>query len=59
MVGYRIFAFEEDSHIVGPPVIIECESDQEAIEAAKKMLDGKALEIWQLDRRVARLEPTS
>ena len=59
MIGYRIFAFDEDNHIVGVPVIIECEGDQEAIEAANQLLEGKALEIWQLDRRVARLEPTS
>ena len=58
MLAYRVFTFDEDTHIVGVPAIIECENDQAAIEAAKQLLNGKALEIWQLNRRVARLEPT-
>ena len=57
MTEYRIFAFDEDSHVVGVPAIIECEDDQAAIEATKTLLDGNALEIWNLNKQVARLEP--
>jgi hypothetical protein len=58
MIGYRIFTFDEDAHVVGVPVIVESENDQAAVEAAKQLLDGQAVEVWQLNRRVARLEPT-
>jgi hypothetical protein len=57
MSEYRIFAFDEDNHVVGVPAIIDCEDDQAAIEAAKKLLDGNALEIWNLKQQVARLKP--
>ena len=59
MTEYRIFAFDENNHVLGVPAIIECEDDQAAIEAAKKLLDGNALEIWNLQKQVARLEPPS
>ena len=59
MIGYRVFTFDEDTHVVGVPTIVEAENDQAAIEAAKQLLDGHALEVWQLNRRVARLEPNS
>jgi hypothetical protein len=56
MLTYRIYWLERD-HVIGPPMVIECPDDQAAIEAAKVMLDGKAIEVWEAARVVIRLEP--
>ncbi len=39
-------------------MIVECKDDQEALETAQQLLDGKAIEVWLLTRMIARLEPT-
>jgi hypothetical protein len=57
MPTYRLYTITPDEHIQAPPAVVECEDDQAAIERAKQLLDGRAIEVWQLDRRVTRLEP--
>jgi hypothetical protein len=37
-------------------VDLDCSDDEEAIEAAKKLIDGPGIELWQGDRKVIRLE---
>jgi hypothetical protein len=42
---------------VSRPNIIECENDEAAIEKAHQLLDGLAIEVWEKERKVGRLEP--
>jgi hypothetical protein len=64
MPTYRLYSFTPDRHGGEPPVTVECEDDEAAIERAKQLLDGQAIEIeiWQRDRlarsRPARLRST-
>jgi hypothetical protein len=44
-------------HIIQPPKLIEALNDQQAIEEARRIVDGHALEIWDEQRLVIRLEP--
>jgi hypothetical protein len=58
MPEYRIYAMSKDNRIAGPATEIICDSDDEAITAAKVSMDGLDLEIWQGGRVVIRLKPT-
>jgi hypothetical protein len=55
MPEYRIFALTNDNHVKDVPSVIVCRNDTEALEAAKKMLDGHDIEVWDGVRRVSRL----
>ena len=55
---YRIYAVSKDNRIAGPATEITCDSDDEAITAAKALLAGLDTEIWQGAGLVARLNPT-
>jgi hypothetical protein len=57
MPDYRIYAFDAQGHIAGPPRLIVCDTDQEAEQQARALLDGRVLEVWHLARQVARIEP--
>jgi hypothetical protein len=54
---YRAYFFGPDNHIVQPPKLIEALDDEQAIEAARRMVDGHALEVWDQQRLLIRLEP--
>lgn len=56
MLAYRIYSLKGE-HIAGPSMVVNCANDKEAIETAKKMLDKRALEVWESSRRVIRLDP--
>jgi hypothetical protein len=56
-MDYRIYKISPDNHIAGPPKVVECASDQEAVDIAKQKLNGLALEVWQGARTVIRLQP--
>ena len=58
MPGYRIYSFVDGHRIAGPSTEIECDSDEEAITAAKALLDNLDLEVWQEARIVIRLKAT-
>lgn len=58
MQAYRFYTLKNGNRIVAPPDVIECASDQEAIDEAKKSLDGFDVEIWQGARIVTRLRPS-
>jgi hypothetical protein len=45
-----------DGHIAGPPTVIDCADDQEAVQAAENLVDGHALEGWDSARFVVRIE---
>ena len=43
---YRAYVFGPDNHIIQPPKLIEAFGDEQAIETARRMVDGHALEVW-------------
>jgi hypothetical protein len=51
---YRAYLIEKDDrvHSYKP---VDAESDEEALEAAKQLVNGKDVEVWHLDRMVGRL----
>ena len=38
-------------------VVIVCDTDEQAIERAKRLLDGRDVEVWCADRLVTKLKP--
>jgi hypothetical protein len=52
---YRAFTIGADGHFVGFEPIV-CDDDAQAIERAKRLLDGRDIEIWCGDRLVTRLQ---
>lgn len=58
MPDYRIYRVDKDGHVQGPSVIVSCEDDEAAIAEAKQYVDGLAIEVWDLARRVAHLPST-
>ena len=57
MPGYRLYTFEKDGHIATPPREFDCSDDLAAVQEAKKVLDGHAIEVWEKARLVIRLQP--
>lgn len=55
MAEYRLYRFDKEGHIQGPPVIVECEDA--AVVQAKQYVDGVAIQVWDRARRVAVLPP--
>ena len=55
MPAYRLYPMSRDSHIAGPPTVIDCADDQEAAQAAERLADGHALEVWDSARFVVRI----
>ena len=43
-------------HIRGPAEIFNCDIDQDAIEKAKRMVNGHDVEVWQGARRVIEIK---
>ncbi len=54
MPQYRVYKINRDGHIAEAPVLMDCADDQDAAEQAKQYIDGKDIEVWQGNRRVAR-----
>lgn len=57
MGGYYAYILDEDDHFIGR-VNVVCDGDEEAKRLAKQLVDHRAVELWQQDRKVARFEPT-
>ena len=56
MQVYRAYRLDKAGHIVGPPMVISCDDDGEAIEDAKQLVDDiYNIEVWQLARLVIHL----
>jgi hypothetical protein len=51
---YRAYYVGADGHLAGSKAL-DCDTDLKAIESAKKLLDGKDIEIWDGLRKVVRL----
>jgi hypothetical protein len=59
MPQYRIYTVKPDGHLSGPPQVVECPSDQDAVKEAKRFLDGHLIEIWEGTRVVFRIDPAN
>ena len=57
MPGYRIYRVDEEGHIKDLAAELTCDTDEEALERARRYVDGLALEVWNRARLVKRLEP--
>lgn len=53
MPEYRAYILDREGHIIRP-VELFCENDDAAKEDARKLVDGHDVELWQLDRKIAR-----
>ncbi len=53
---YRIFPIDERRRIIGPPTDIECLDDAAALEHARQLTRGHAVEVWSRDRFIAIIE---
>jgi hypothetical protein len=51
MPDYRLYKIK-NNHIAGVPVVFTCDSDQDAIQQAKKLVDGHDVELWEGPRFV-------
>ncbi|MDE2329494.1 MAG: hypothetical protein KGK16_01715 [Bradyrhizobium sp.] len=57
MSVYRVYVIGKGGHIDGFPHYIECTDDNEAIQRARRMVDGHSVEIWEGARIVKKLVP--
>ena len=55
MVFYRAYVIGSDGHFK-TAITMDCADDKAAIEAAKQLVDGHDVAVWQRDRKIARLE---
>ena len=55
MAHYRAYVIAQDGHFI-KSVILDCVDDNAAIESAKQLVDGHDIELWQLDRQIAKFE---
>ena len=59
MRDYRLFVLDQAGHIAGPPAVITCESDADAVQSAHEIVDGqKTVELWQGPRLIAKIVRT-
>jgi hypothetical protein len=56
-----VFWISEVGHIMGPPEVIICDTDAEAIEQATRLTDHRdyGIQLWHLERLVIRLPSLS
>jgi hypothetical protein len=54
---YRFYKLDKRGHIEGLPEAIDCKDDADAIAKAEDRSTTRAIEIWDLGRRVAVIEP--
>jgi hypothetical protein len=56
-VNYKVYVLDSAGRISSPFKTIECADDNEALEQAKRYLSGSAVEVWQHNKLIVRLEP--
>ncbi len=54
MVEYQIYTVGSDWHFIDFRPLV-CDNDDEAIDTAKRLVDGRDIEVWSGDRFVIRL----
>jgi hypothetical protein len=55
MPEYRVYVVGGDGHFQRS-IPLDCASDEIAKQEAEKLVDGHDVELWQRDRKIARLE---
>ena len=55
MSDYRVYLLSDDDHVVDR-IELDVADDNAAIEHAKQYIDGRDIELWQRDRRIARFD---
>jgi hypothetical protein len=55
MPTYRAFLINGDNRVSSYRAI-DAETDAEALKAARQFVDGCDVEVWYLDRKIARIE---
>ena len=58
MREYRAYVMGSDGHI-SRRVDLVCENEQVAKERAKQLVNGQAVELWELERPIATFSPES
>jgi hypothetical protein len=58
MPDYRAYIMGPDGHIQNR-VELRCDDDAEAIRLAEQLVDGRDIELWQLDRHIETFRHTS
>jgi hypothetical protein len=56
MPDYLVFAVDNEGRDAGPLFIFTCDHDEQAIDRARKLKRDVAVEVWQTDRLVAKVE---
>jgi hypothetical protein len=56
MPDYRVYPVDKNDHVLGAPNVVTCDSDQEAIEKARPLVNGHDVELWQGARQVGRIK---
>ena len=57
MEEYKAYFIGSDGHVIHRIDLI-CESEDVARERARQLVDRQPVELWQVDRLIARFEPT-
>lgn len=57
MTDYRVYILNDKGHIQGDTLIMSAD-DAQAIEAAKKIVRARNVEIWDGERLVGRFKTT-
>jgi hypothetical protein len=58
MTAYRAYIVGQHSRPIGV-VNIDCVDDESAIGSASRLVEGHDIELWQLDRPIARFDADS
>lgn len=56
---YRVFHISPMGKIAGPPGFIEAMNDDDALNQVRSLVDGHAVELWDRDRLIARIDPVN
>jgi hypothetical protein len=54
---YRIYVMDREGHVLGPPEIVSCATDEEAKARAQKHLEDNLVEVWLGPKLVGRFDP--
>jgi hypothetical protein len=55
-VYYRAYSLNEKGNFTSVEILADCGTDAQATAAARKLLDGSDIEVWNLGRKVVFLK---
>jgi hypothetical protein len=55
MAHYRAYIIGRDGHFK-QAVELDCSNDNAAVESAKQLVNGHDVELWQVDRKIAKFD---